>query len=308
MRKNFSFSIINNKDSSIIQTTFSFSSLSLLALILLAGILFFGFVVNDYYHLKKKLAHTRMLEDDFSSQQDEITSQRKQIQNLSSKIDSFKSKLLELNNLEKKLRIIANIEKSSDQDAFFGVGGSILEDLETDVPLTAGNNSLVREMHEQIERLDLAALNQKKSFESLYNHLEEQRNLLDSTPTLRPTTGWISSKFGYRKSPFTGLREFHKGLDIAAKTGTPIVAAANGVVTYAGAKGLLGKVVIIDHGYGMVTRYGHLSKILKKNGEAVKRGDKIGLVGSTGRSTGPHLHYEVRLNGMPVNPGKYILN
>jgi murein DD-endopeptidase MepM/ murein hydrolase activator NlpD len=120
--------------------------------------------------------------------------------------------------------------------------------------------------------------------------------------------GWKTSSFGYRRSPFTGRRELHKGLDIAAPNGSPIIAPADGVVTYSARKGLMGNMISIKHGYGLLTRYGHLSKMLKKKGEKVERGEIIALVGSTGRSTGPHLHYEVRLNGVPVNPEKYILN
>jgi murein DD-endopeptidase MepM/ murein hydrolase activator NlpD len=118
----------------------------------------------------------------------------------------------------------------------------------------------------------------------------------------------MTSRFGYRKSPFTGRRELHKGLDIASRKGTPILATANGVVTFAGKKGLLGLTIVIDHGHGMKTRYGHNHKLLKKRGDKVKRWEPVALMGSTGRSTGPHTHYEVHLNGIPVNPEKYILN
>ena len=119
---------------------------------------------------------------------------------------------------------------------------------------------------------------------------------------------WSSKICLNTKSPYTGLREFHRGLDIATREGMPVVASADGVVTFAGKKGFLGKVLRIDHGHRMVTRYGHLRTVLKKRGDVVKRGDIIGRVGKTGRSTGPHLHYEVFLNGIPVNPEKYILN
>jgi murein DD-endopeptidase MepM/ murein hydrolase activator NlpD len=149
---------------------------------------------------------------------------------------------------------------------------------------------------------------QENSFSTLLKSLESKRNLLAATPSLRPTVGWISSSFGYRVSPFTGRREFHKGLDIATRKGTPIIAPADGVVTFAGKKWLMGNLLTLDHGYGMLTRYGHIYKILKKKGDRVKRGEVIALVGNTGRSTGPHLHYEVRLNGVPVNPIKYILD
>jgi murein DD-endopeptidase MepM/ murein hydrolase activator NlpD len=120
--------------------------------------------------------------------------------------------------------------------------------------------------------------------------------------------GWVTSNFGYRTSPFTGRREFHRGLDIATRSGTPILAPADGVVIFAGPKRLSGNMIIIDHGHGMTTNYGHIKQAHKKKGERVKRGDVIAEVGNTGRSTGPHLHYEVLLNGVSVNPEKYILN
>jgi murein DD-endopeptidase MepM/ murein hydrolase activator NlpD len=138
--------------------------------------------------------------------------------------------------------------------------------------------------------------------------LEEKRNLLASTPSILPTVGIISSGFGYRISPFTGKREMHKALDIATSKGSPIVATADGIITFAGSKGLLGNTVLIDHGHGISTRYAHCYKILKKRGDIVKRGDIIARVGNTGRSTGPHLHYEVRINNIQVNPEKYILD
>ena len=126
---------------------------------------------------------------------------------------------------------------------------------------------------------------------------------------IRPVKGgWISSRFGRRKSPFTGRPEMHSGYDIAAHKGTKIVATAGGTVSYTGKKRLMGKIVVIDHGNGIVTRYGHCSKILKKKGDSVKRGDVIALEGDTGRSTGPHVHYEVRLNGVAINPERFIFN
>jgi len=139
--------------------------------------------------------------------------------------------------------------------------------------------------------------------------MEEQRNMLACTPTIRPVDdGYISSVFGYRISPFTERKEFHKGLDIATKKGTPILATADGVVTFSDKKGLIGNMIVIDHGYGFTTRYGHCQKLLKNKGDTVKRGDIIALVGNTGRSTGPHVHYEVQLNGVQVNPTRYIIN
>ena len=192
------------------------------------------------------------------------------------------------------------------------MGGSVPEDLDAEIPLKEKHNSLMRDMHEQIEELNNASLNQEEEFESLLKSLEDQQNLLASTPAIQPiprsVKSWVTSRFGYRISPFTERREFHKGFDISSRRGTTILATADGVVTFVGKKGLLGNTVVIDHGHGMVTRYGHCEKFLKKRGDKVKRWEPIALMGNTGRSTGPHVHYEVHLNGLPVNPEKYILN
>jgi len=272
--------------------TVSRGVITCLTIFIAACLILFSIIIYDY--LKK--------------QQEEIVSQRKQLKAFAADINSLKSKLVDLKDFEKKIRNVANIEENADQENLFGVGGSIPEDFDTQIPITKKYNSLIREMHEQTQQFNLAAINQKKSFESLFNNLEDQRNLLAATPAIRPTDGWISSTFGYRTSPFTGLREFHNGLDIATQKGTPILATADGVITFAGTKGLMGKLIVIDHGHGMVTRYAHIYKMLKKRGDAVKKGDTIALVGNTGRSTGSHLHYEVHLDGIPVNPAKYILN
>ena len=308
MRKKITFFVLGSTRSSIKQVTVSKVFLRILSLFLVSCLIFIGFIIYDYNNFQQTKVDSNNLQKKISYQQEEIADQRKQIQKFASEINMLKSKLLVLNDFEKKIRIVANTEKTNEEKSLFGIGGSRPEDLDTKVQLTKKHNSLVREMHEQVKQLSLASKNQKEGFESLLKYLEDQRNLLACTPTIRPARGWISSRFGYRISPFTGRREFHKGLDIANRKGTPIIVPADGVVAFVGKKGLLGKMITIDHGHGMVTRYGHIRKAMKKQGEAVKRGDTIALMGNTGRSTGPHLHYEVRLNGVLVNPTKYILN
>jgi len=147
---------------------------------------------------------------------------------------------------------------------------------------------------------------QAVSFQQLDEYFKSQTSLLSSTPSVWPLRGWVTSGFGFRKSPFTGLRERHEGIDIAARLGSPVRSTADGVVVVSGRGYGYGKVVEVDHGYGLVTRYGHNSKHLVKVGDRVKRGQVVAEVGNTGRSTGPHLHYEVLLHGVPVNPNKYI--
>ncbi len=149
-------------------------------------------------------------------------------------------------------------------------------------------------------------LREKESLQ-LWKDLSDKNDILLTTPSIRPTGGWISSTFGTRSSPFSGDLSQHKGLDIAADSGTPIVAPASGIVSYASYDEGYGKLISVDHGHGIVTRFGHCSQMYVKVGQQVRRGDIIGAVGTTGRSTGPHLHYEVRLGGVPVNPEKFIL-
>lgn len=312
MRDKVSIFVLSTSGSPIKQITASKTFLKLVGFFILVSTLLFGYALYDYATIKIK-----NIEGKYKQQVTEIQNQRKQIQGFAKEITSLKTQVLALNKFENQIRFIANIEKTDETDDLFGVGGSIPEDLDTRVPLTAKHNSLLREMHEQVRQLHFASSIQNNNLDSLYSHFKEQRNLLASTPAIRPirasektkgTKWWPTSKFGYRKSRFTGLREFHKGLDIATKLGTPIISTANGVITFAGPRGNWGNLVIIDHGHGLMTRYAHCEKVLKKSGDRVKRGDTVALVGDTGRSTGPHVHYEIHLNGIPVNPEKYILN
>lgn len=165
------------------------------------------------------------------------------------------------------------------------------------------------------ERLedDLGALQEQlkglvNNMDRLEVGLDERQLKLSSMPTIAPVKGIYTSSFGYRKDPFTGKRAFHQGIDITAPKGRAVQAPGDAVVIKAGRAAGYGKVVYLAHGFGLVTRYGHLSKIEVKPGQKVRRGDTIARVGNTGRSTGTHLHYEVRLNGQAVNPLGYVLD
>jgi murein DD-endopeptidase MepM/ murein hydrolase activator NlpD len=302
----FSFIVISNSGSLRKQVSFSKGFLQSLLLLFFISILLVIFFLNAYLERKKAIIDTKDLNRIIAAQLKEITGQRKQIHAFTNKINQLKESLCRLEDLEEKLRIIANIEKTDEQDSLFGVGANIPEDLEPNVDRSKSHKVLLNDMQTQIAMLNSATEHQKKNFNLLRDDLEKKVKQLAATPSIQPTEGWVTSRFGYRKSPFTGRKEFHKGLDIAARKGNPIVAPADGVITYAGSKGLLGKVVVIDHGYGLVTRYGHLGKICMKKGDKVKREDIIARVGMSGRTTGPHLHYEVHQNGKPVNPSKFI--
>jgi murein DD-endopeptidase MepM/ murein hydrolase activator NlpD len=309
-KKEFSFFILSNTGSPIKQITAPGSVVRYGLFFFVVCVVLMGYLTFDYITLKKASLNNRYLQSKVSVQQDEISNQHKQIQFFAGEITNLRSKLTDLYGFEKKIRAMANIKGKKDElkEGFFGIGGSSPADLDTKIPITEKHNSLMREMHEQVDELNLATKRQAEGFKSILSFFEEQRSLLASTPAIRPAYGGTTSTFGYRTSPFTGLREFHKGYDIAANDGTPIVATANGTVSQTEYNGSLGNLIVVNHGHGMVTRYAHASKILKKPGAFVKRGEIIALIGDTGRSTGSHVHYEVHLNGIPVNPDNYMLN
>lgn len=308
MRKRISLFVLSNAGHPVRQYRIPKILLRLGLFLLAAASVAIAYGAYDYLRIQKQVALNPILEEQIQRQTAEIRHQRAQIGQFAEEINHLKSSLVDLSRFEQKIRIIANLETNEEQDGVFGVGGPVPEDLDPGIPLEDKYTALMREMHQQSRQLQEASQQQEERFENLLEHLEGEVNLLASTPAIRPAKGWMTAGFGTRKSPFTGLKEFHKGIDIANRKGTHIHATADGKVIYAGKKGLLGNTIIIDHGHGMVTRYGHLAKLLKKKGERVKRGDTIALMGNTGRTTGTHVHYEVMLNGAPVNPRKYILN
>ncbi len=143
--------------------------------------------------------------------------------------------------------------------------------------------------------------------ESVQSGVDKRNALAAATPSLWPVAGWLTSAMGNRRDPFTGGADFHPGLDISADKGSPVYATADGVVVHASAFSDYGNLIRIDHGFGLESRYGHLSKFEVENGSKVKRGDLIGRVGATGRATAPHLHYEVRVNDRLLNPLQFLL-
>jgi murein DD-endopeptidase MepM/ murein hydrolase activator NlpD len=308
MAKKYAFILLGGTGTTIKQLQFSSTKLIGFGIFLWICFVAIGLGVIDYIDLHQKINEKQMLEQKLAVQTEEVIHQREQIQKFAREINAFKEKLVQLDQFKESICIIANIDNAKNKKGLFGIGGSAPEDLNPSIELTQRHQRLMKDMHQQVGQLNHATSVQHDEFKSLLNKLESQKNLLAHTPAIRPVKGWITSKFGYRRSPFTNKREFHKGLDIANRKGSPIVATANGVVSFAGDKGQLGKMVVIDHGHGIITRFAHLDKIICKVGESVLRGAVIGHMGDSGRSTGPHLHYEVRLNGVPMNPTKYILN
>jgi murein DD-endopeptidase MepM/ murein hydrolase activator NlpD len=159
------------------------------------------------------------------------------------------------------------------------------------------------------DALAAETLLRERKYTEIMKYLEEQNVILAHTPSIWPTVSeQVTSKFGFRRSPITGIPSFHEGADLASKMGMPVKAAADGIVVFAGVRSGYGFLVTIDHGFGYITRYAHNSKLLVHSGDIVKKGDTICLSGSTGRSAGPHLHYEVLYNGNPINAIKFLPN
>lgn len=262
----------------------------------------------DYIGLRWQVIDKSMIERRLAGRNEEIANQRRQIQKFAQAINTLKERIVALEAFEERVRVLANIDQPGDKNPLFGVGGSAPDDLHISSELNQSHKTMIKEMHQQIKRLEDASQSQADTFAQLIKKLEEQKNMLAHTPAIRPAQGLVTSAFAYRRSPFTGRREFHKGMDIANRHGTPILATADGIVSFAGEDGAFGRVVVIDHGYGIHTRYAHLDQSFKNKGDVICRGETIGHMGNTGRSTGPHVHYEVRLNGVPINPEKYILN
>ncbi|MHB1950647.1 MAG: M23 family metallopeptidase [Acidiferrobacteraceae bacterium] len=218
---------------------------------------------------------------------------------LSERVGLLQAQMMRLNALGERLAQIARVPKTAfDFTREPPLGGP-------DVPIAAHQN--VPDFVAVLTRLE-HAIEEKQARLALLSRVLIHRHVAAAiTPTGWPVRGgWVSSPFGPRIDPFTGHPSFHPGIDIADAMGTPIHAMAAGIVTYAGADGGYGMLVRIADGNGRTTYYGHTSRIFVSVGQLVHKGERIALVGSTGRSTGPHLHFEVRQNGDPVNPAPYL--
>ncbi len=231
--------------------------------------------------------------------------QKLQIQKFVKQVQKFKKQMVHLEKFDRKLRTATSIGKPEETiQKKWGMGGIPEENLT--VAKLSTNATALERLSADLVQLKAQADLQEISFFQLDQFFKDRQSLLSSTPSIWPTKGWVTSGFGYRKSPYTGVREMHEGLDIASRMHSNVIAPADGIVIRSGRDHGLGVLIEIDHGYGVVSRYGHNSKNIVKVGDHIVRGQTIAYVGNTGRSTGPHLHYEVLLNGIPVNPMRYI--
>ncbi len=227
-----------------------------------------------------------------------------EITELFSVISQLKDQMGTLIQREKNIRMVFDLPEVDDAIREVGIGGPDLDFY----PFKSEASEEVRVVEKELDKLLRQAKFEKESFDQIYSQLVSKKEVLDHTPSIWPAKGYLSRGFGVKPSPFTGLKQPHLGIDIAASKGTPVWSTACGIVEYTGWHKGLGKLVIIDHGYGYKTHYGHLNEIKVKRGQRIKRGKLLGTIGNTGYSTGPHLHYEVHYKGKAVNPQKYILS
>lgn len=300
--------------------------LAVLILVFAAGLMdYFGLMVQTLENKKLKAENAQM---------------KKQFQVIEGKVNSLENALERVKTFTTKLKLITNID-SEDRVTQLAVSGpkpapgQAIEEYEPmdqrqSPESLSGQDAQynppkqpqvdVGEMAQEksnndysslIVRIDKAVKEtqlKEQSVIELWESLSERQSLLNATPNIKPARGWITSRFGYRLNPFTGKQTMHAGVDIAAAPGSPVYAPADGVVTFASYDESFGKLVTIDHGYGVTTRFGHNSQIYVHVGQKVSKWDVIAAVGNTGRSTGPHLHYEVHIGGTPVDAMNFILD
>lgn len=330
--KNYTFLIASNRHGNTIKLTVRASWLKALGFLGFCLILLSATAAFDYVGLLLKAGENRHLRT-------ENTILKQKFQVAEEKLSSLESSLERIQNFTKKLNLITNVE---DEERVLKLalsptarpagapdvpGGNVTRMPSSEFMIRDGENQekpFVDEKSGELSvqnenardfaslsvRIDRALANsqlREQGVLQLWDSLSERQSLLSSTPSIKPARGWFTSRFGYRVDPFTNRPEMHAGLDVAAPSGTPVYAPADGIVSFAGYDSGYGKLVSIDHGYGVVTRYGHNSRIFVEQGQKVHRWDVISAVGSTGRSTGAHLHYEVRIHGIAIDPMNYIL-
>jgi murein DD-endopeptidase MepM/ murein hydrolase activator NlpD len=296
----FTFMFLPGPNAKVRTLSISKSVIKSALLSVAAVILLSLYLIYEYNDVKDKVW-------ELQSMREELMQQKAQVQNFALNILDYKRQMFLLRDLDTKLRRAVSLGPRDKAQQVLGIGGP--DELGLQNLTSMGEkrqDEALKEMHQELTQLKGAASKQEASLQMLIEYFEDKRSLYASTPSVWPVRGWVTSPFGNRTSPFSGILKFHEGMDIAAQTGTPVVAPADGVVIKAGFSTGYGNMVEISHGYGLKTVFGHNSRLNVKAGQRVKRGDVISYVGDTGSSTGPHLHYEVRVNGLPVNPVKYM--
>ena len=228
-----------------------------------------------------------------------------EIGDLHGRLTTLADTLARLSKRDARIRVLANLDPIDPQVQAAGIGGPTVEPLLPEAsPAQRRSYDIRVDLNALIRRANLLATSFKEASDSLAVHSAR----LSATPSIMPTQGWLTSAFSAMRShPILHVARPHEGIDVTARMGSPIEAPAAGVVLQAGWESGYGNTVTIDHGYGIVTKFAHASKLLVRAGQKVARGQRIALVGNTGLATAPHLHYEVHVNGRPVDPLRYVM-
>ncbi len=279
---------------------------------LMFALVFCGYAATDYLAL-------RSMRSDYQKLLSENRSIRGEAKLLMSHLGGVKNDLAKVQEYASKVEEIAQVQantvsKRTGINASGRIGVSSESSSEGDsalnlsfVPTGVDLKSLsFKTIFQQLGEISLLTRSSSTELQQVIASLSQQRSLYSSIPSSIPVDGWVTSAYGIRMSPLTGEKGYHRGIDIAAPVGTPIYAPAGGVVTFSGKKEGFGNVVMISHGQGVVTVYAHNAQNLAKAGQVLSQGDQLGTVGNTGRSTGPHVHYEVWVNGRVVDPKRFI--
>ncbi len=254
------------------------------------------FTIAKFYHLEPNALYSLN-----AKKQMLLSSLEEKNNYIDSLIDQMESFIA----FEKKLRTFSNLQPLSEDIRKLGIGGYEIEDKRIK-NINGDIKKVLKNLDNRLYQINNIVEFETNNIKDAEINIKEQYNLLKHKPSIMPTYGWITSKFGYRIDPMSGKRHFHAGIDIANDPGTPIYAPADGKVIFVGVLSGYGNVLKIDHGYGYVTVYAHLKKILVRKGQTIKRHQKIALMGNSGKSTGPHLHYEVRIFNKKINPFGFI--
>jgi len=236
-----------------------------------------------------------MQSEDYVRLEQEVDRLRKYDEGVRLSAKQLNDQIAALQVMAQKLKIVAGF----DEDALGGVGGPASK-VNPIVSLSQ------RDLTKHFRSLDRKRITLQTELSQLQDYYTTREILMSSTPSLMPVKGYPSDRFGRRSDPFTGLQDFHPGIDISAPKGTKVVASADGLVVFAGRRLGYGKLVTIEHKFGISTRYGHLDRYTVKAGQRIRKGDILGYVGATGRATGSHLHYEVRLQNQALNPLRFF--
>jgi len=275
------------------------------SLVLLAATFLAGTVVGWNQAEKSSVGRLEELSASLSEQREAIAEARRvadeQVGALAARVGQMHARLIRLDALGKRLTEVANLDRGEfDFDSAPAVGGP-------EVEAFVGEGPAVPSLDDLLASLDATIGDRSRQLAALETLILSRELARQVVPGGRPVeSGYISSFFGKRADPFTGESAFHAGIDFAGAPGTRVLAVADGVVSYAGRDRGYGKLVEITHGGGYVTRYAHNASVLVQPGQTVRRGDAIALMGSTGRSTGPHVHFEVLRDGRPVNPMSFV--